>query len=45
MNYYNVYEDGKFEYYVPLTIMSDVDKANIFMVFIRNLKDIISISL
>lgn len=41
----NIYEAGKYKYSVPLTIMNDVDKANIFMVFIRNLKDIISMSL
>jgi len=41
----NIYEDGKYKYSVPLTVMNDVDKANIFTVFIRNLKDIISISL
>ena len=41
----NVYENGKIMYSVPLTVMNDVDKANIFMVFIRNLKEIISISL
>ena len=41
----NVYEDGNFKYSTDITVMEDVDKANIFMVFIRNLKDIISISL
>ena len=41
----NVYEDGNFKYSVPLTVMEDVEKANIFTVFLRNLKDIISISL
>ena len=41
----NVYEDGNYMYSVPLTVMNDVNKANIFMVFIRNLKDIISMSL
>lgn len=41
----NVYEDGIFMYSVPLTVMNDVDKANIFTVFIRNLKDIISINI
>lgn len=41
----NVYEDGNFKYSVPLTVMNDVDKANIFMVFLRNLKDVLSISL
>lgn len=41
----NVYEDGKFMYSVGLTVMKDVEKANMFTVFIRNLKDIISVSL
>ncbi len=41
----NVYEDGKYKYSVSLTVMNDVDKANIFTVFIRNLKDIISVNL
>ena len=41
----NVYENGNFKYSVDVTVMNDVDKANIFMVILRNLKDIISISL
>ena len=41
----NIYEDGKYKYSVDVTVMNDVDKANIFMIFLRNLKDIISISL
>lgn len=41
----NVYENGNFKYSVDVTVMNDVDKANIFMVIFRNLKDIISISL
>lgn len=41
----NVYEDGSFKYSVDLTIENDVDKANIFTVFIRNLKDIICINI
>lgn len=41
----NVYEDGNFKYSVDVTVMEDVEKANIFTVFLRNLKDIISISL
>jgi len=41
----NVYEDGKYKYSVDLTVMNDVDKANIFTVFVRNLKDIISVNL
>ena len=41
----NIYEDGNFKYSVSLTVSNDVDKANIFIVFLRNLKDIISVSL
>lgn len=41
----NVYENGNFKYSVDVTVMNDVDKANIFMIFLRNLKDVISISL
>ena len=41
----NIYEDGKYKYSVDVTVMNDVDKANIFMIFLRNLKDIISINL
>ena len=41
----NVYEDGNFMYSVPLTVMNDINKANIFTVFIRNLKDILSVNL
>lgn len=41
----NVYEDGNFMYSIPLTVMNDVNKANMFTVFIRNLKDILSINL
>lgn len=41
----NVYEDGNFKYSVSLTVMNDVEKANIFTVFIRNLKDVISVNL
>ena len=41
----NVYENGNFKYSVSLTVMDDVDKANIFTVFIRNLKDVISVNL
>ena len=41
----NIYEDGEYKYSVSLTVMNDVEKTNIFMVFIRNLKDIISMSL
>lgn len=41
----NIYEDNKFQYSVDLTVMNDVDKANIFVVLIRNLKDILSVSI
>ena len=41
----NVYENGNFKYSVSLTVMNDIEKANIFTVFIRNLKDVISINL
>jgi D-alanyl-D-alanine carboxypeptidase (penicillin-binding protein 5/6) len=41
----NIYEDGNYKYSVDLTIVNDVDKANILVVFLRNLKDILSINL
>ena len=41
----NIYEDGNFKYSVDVTVSNDVKKANIFKVFLRNLKDVISISL
>ena len=41
----NVYENGNFMYSLPLTVTEDIDKANIFIVFIRNLKDILSINI
>ena len=30
----NVYEDGNFMYSVPLTVMNDINKANIFTVWV-----------
>lgn len=41
----NVYEDSKFKYYVDLTVENNIEKANILIVFLRNLKDVISINL
>ena len=41
----NVYENGNFKYNIPITVMNDVDKANIWLVFVRNLKDILSINI
>ena len=38
----NVYEDGNFMYSVPLTVSEDVQKANVLVIILRNLKDIIS---
>ena len=32
----NVYEDGNFKYYIPLTVLNEVPKANIFTIFLRN---------
>ena len=40
-----VYEDEKFIYDVELTVLNDIEKANIFTVFIRNLRDILGINL
>ena len=40
-----VYENGTFSYEVPLTVAYDIKKANIFKIFIRNLRDIFSINI
>lgn len=40
-----VYEDGKYIYEEDITVMEDIDKANIFKIFIRNLKDILGVKL
>lgn len=40
----NIYEDGKFKYSVPLTVTDNIDKANIFKMFLRNLKNIFSMN-
>ena len=40
-----VYEDGNYKYSVDLTVNNDIDKANLFLIFFRNLKDIITINL
>ena len=37
--------DGNFEYSVDVTVMNDVNKANIFKIFLRNLIDVISVRL
>jgi len=41
----SVYEDGKFLLEEEITVVKDVDKANIMMVFFRNLRDILSVNL
>lgn len=40
-----VYEDGKYKYYEDITVSEDISKANIFKIFIRNLRDIFGLSL
>ena len=40
-----VYEDEKFIYDVELTVLNDIEKANIFTVFMRNIRDILGINL
>ena len=39
-----LYEDGRYMYSEEITVVNNIDKANIFKVFIRNLRDIISIN-
>lgn len=39
-----VYEDGKYLLSEDITIVNDIDKANIFLVFVRNLKDIFGVN-
>ena len=41
----DVYENGTFSYEVPLTVAYDIKKANIFKIFIRNIRDILSINI
>ena len=39
----DVYEEGRYLYSRDITVMNDIEKANIFKVFIRNLRDIVSV--
>ena len=41
----DVYENGTFSYEVPLTVAYDIKKANIFKIFIRNIRDILSVNI
>ena len=40
-----VYEDGKYLFSEDITVVNDIDKANIFKIFIRNLRDIFTLSI
>ena len=40
-----VYENGTFKYEVMLTVDRDIKKANIFKIFLRNIRDIFSINI
>lgn len=39
----DVYEEGRYLYSRDITVMNDIEKANIFKVFIRNLRDIVGV--
>ena len=41
----DVYENGTFSYEVPLTVAYDIKKANIFKIFIRNIRDILTVNI
>ena len=41
----DVYENGTFSYEVPLTVAYDIKKANILKIFIRNIRDILSVNI
>ena len=40
-----VYEDGTFKYNVDLIVINDVNKVNIFRLFLRNMRDVLGINL
>ena len=39
----DVYEEGRYLYSRDITVMNDIEKANIFKVFVRNLRDIMGV--
>ena len=39
-----VYENSKYSYEVELTVIDDIDKANVFRILLRNLRDIFGIN-
>lgn len=41
----NIYEDNKYIYSINLTIDKNVDKANIFTIFIRKLRDVLTMNI
>ena len=40
-----VYEDGRYLYSEDITVVEDIEKANIFKIFLRNLRDIFSVNI
>ena len=40
-----VYEDGRYLYSEDITVVEDIEKANIFKIFLRNLRDIFSVNM
>lgn len=36
----SVYEDGKYKFSTDITVTTDIDKASIFKIFLRNLRDV-----
>ena len=40
-----VYENGTYSYEVPLTVAYDIKKANLFKIFMRNMRDIFSMNI
>ena len=41
----DVYEEGRYLYSRDITVMNDIEKANIFKVFVRNLRDIVGVKI
>ena len=38
-------EDGRYLYSEDITVVEDIEKANIFKIFLRNLRDIFSVNM
>ncbi len=41
----DVYENGRYIYEVPVTVLYDIKKANIIKIFLRNMRDIIGVKI